>query len=233
MKTGNPKQAAILGIVAVGAVGFLGSSLFSTFASGSTPSSAVQETVKPADPATQPAAEPGDDTPATIKLPANEPDDSGNNEFESDLPPKIKKTPFGKPGAKKPTNKATDKTQPQSLAKGGKKVSEGDPETRPIDPTWKENPGLPSTDEMPAGGIGSDSKDPDKDQPKPIMIRFEGFIDAGHPVAIIRIGDSQYTADQGEGLPYGIRVIAMTSEKLTLSIRGRRKSVWIGREVQL
>jgi hypothetical protein len=71
------------------------------------------------------------------------------------------------------------------------------------------------------------------DKPKPIMIRFEGYVDAGNPVAIIRIGESQFTADQGEGLSYGIRVLAITSEKLTLSIRGRQKSVWIGREVQL
>jgi len=225
VKTGNPKQAVILGIVAVGALGFLGSSLFSTFASGSTPTPAVvEEKSKSPDPADSTAK------PADNKLPTNEPDDGGNEEFESDLPPKIEKTPFRKPDAKKPTAKVGEKKQPVSLRKPTRAGSQGEQEITPLDPTTGGHPELPPTNEMPAGG--SDTPET-SDKSKPIMIRFEGFIDAGNPVAIIRIGDSQYTADQGEGLPYGIRVIAMTSEKLTLSIRGRRKSVWIGREVQL
>ncbi|MEI7576645.1 MAG: hypothetical protein WCK51_07115 [Armatimonadota bacterium] len=223
MKTGNPKQAVILAVVAVGAIGFLGTSLFSTFASGSTPAPApVEIKEKSPDPAVTTTK------PSSEKLPATEPGES--EEIESDLPPKIDKTPFGKLEPKKPIATVGDKKPPASLPKAGRKGSQAERETTPLDPTSENHPGLPATGELPAGGGEAPEN---ADTPKPIMIRFEGFVDAGNPVAIIRIGESQYTADQGEGLPYGIRVIAMTSEKLTLSIRGRRKSVWIGREVQL
>ena len=225
MKTGNPKQAAILGVVAVAALGFLGSSLFSTFASGSTPTPVTAE-----ENAKSPDANPKQPGSGDDKLPAIEPDESGSQNLGSDLPPKIEKTPFGKPETTKPSPQVIQDKQPSELPKSTRTGSQGERETVPLDPISGDHSGLPPANEMSTGGPDTPET---ADKPKPIMIRFEGFIDAGNPVAIIRIGDSQYTADQGEGLPYGIRVIAMTSEKLTLSIRGRRKSIWIGREVQL
>lgn len=232
MKTGDPKQAVLLGIVALGAVGFLGSTLFSTFASGSTasPAPAAQDAAKPAEPATEQSA------PTVQKLPENEPSDNDSELEGSELPPKIETTPFGKPAPVKAPKPKDGKKAPAPM--GGKRTGSGaDSGTPPFDPTAEKPEILPDSGEMPPGGLGAGADgaaDPtDKGKAKPIMIRFEGYVDAGNPVAIVRIGNSQYTADQGEGLPYGIRVIAMTSEKLTLSIRGRRKSIWIGREVQL
>ena len=228
MKTGNPKQAAILGIVAVGAIGFLGSSIFSTFASGSTPAPTKEYVAEHE----QKSAEPG--SASVEKLPDTEPDDSRADIGEADLPPKIEKTPFRQPAQKKADGGSDEKGQVAPLAKvkrKGTNSSGSSEETLPVDPNGVTPPTLPGTDGMTPGG--GDSSTSGKEPPKPVMIRFEGYVDAGNPVAIVRIGDSQYTADQGEGLPYGIRVIAITSEKLTLSIRGRRQSVWIGREVQL
>ncbi len=223
MKTGNPKQAAILGIVAVGALGFLGSSLFSTFAAGSTPP--VQEVRAPQEPAA-----------STAKLPENEPGDNAAEGEGNEFPPKIENSPFKATAETAPPKPevapAKPDRKPTSLKGRPPRASDSGEEggLEPTDPFGKGSPTLPPTEEMPPGGGDSPSK---PDAPKPIMIKFEGYVDAGNPVAIIRIGESQYTADQGEGLPNGIRVIAITAEKLTLSIRGRQKSIWIGREVQL
>jgi hypothetical protein len=224
VKTGDPKQAVILGVVALGALGFLGSSLFSSFAGGSTPDPVAnaQNSTQPAEPNS------GSGQTSPDKLPDREPLDIGDDAEDNGFPAKIEKTPFGKPTVQQSGAVTNSKRLPQT-GRQSEFGSKGEPDTAPIDPTSGDQGALPVVDGMAPGG-GSDVA-PDK--PKPIMIRFEGYVDAGNPVAIVRIGDSQFTADQGEGLPYGIRVLAITSEKLTLSIRGRQKSVWIGREVQL
>lgn len=228
MKTGDPKQAAILGVVAIGALGFLGSSLFSAFAGGSTPVPVAnsQSSAQPAESNT------GSGATSPEKLPDKEPLEIGDEADEIDFPPKIEKTPFSKPTLIESGADTSRKYQPARQPRTGGQSELGsnrDRETAPLDPTSTDHTSLPGVDGLTPGTSG----DVAPDKPKPIMIRFEGYVDAGNPVAIVRIGDSQFTADQGEGLPYGIRVLAITSEKLTLSIRGRQKSVWIGREVQL
>ncbi|MDH4388503.1 MAG: hypothetical protein QE269_07240 [Fimbriimonas sp.] len=224
MKTGDPKQAAILGVVAIGTLGFLGSSLFSSFAGGSTPVPVAnsQSSAQPAE------STPGSGATSPEKLPDREPLDIGDEAEDNGFPAKIEKTPFGKPTVKQP-GAVTNSKGLQKTGRQSEFGSKGEQDTAPLDPTSGDQASLPVIDGMTPGGGG----DVASNKPKPIMIRFEGYVDAGNPVAIIRIGESQFTADQGEGLPYGIRVLAITSEKLTLSIRGRQKSVWIGREVQL
>ena len=224
MKTGDPKQAVILGVVALGAVGFLGSTIFSSFAGGSTPApvAKTQSSTQVAEPSS------GSGKTSPEKLPDREPLDIGDEAEDNGFPAKIEKTPFGKPTVKQPGAVTNSKGLPQT-GRQSEFGSKEERDTAPLDPTSGDQASLPVIDGMTPGGGG----DVASDKPKPIMIRFEGYVDAGNPVAIIRIGDSQFTADQGEGLPYGIRVLAVTSEKLTLSIRGRQKSGWIGREVQL
>jgi hypothetical protein len=236
MKTGNPKQAAVLGVLAAGALCFLGSSIFSTFATGSTPEAVasnprIDNAVRPAEVKAPEASANADATEesgtASEKLPAVEPDVIDEQTKMVEAPPRISKTPFGKVKVVqtvKAPNKAGKSTKSrESVGDQGF----DDERVPPTNPFAGQGAGLPNAAE------GSTEPKTKAEPPKTISIRFEGYVNAGNPVAIIRIGDSQYTADQGEGLPNGIRIIAITPEKLTLSIKGRQKSIWIGREVQL
>ena len=239
MKTGNPKQAAVLGVLAAGALCFLGSSIFSTFATGSTPEAVastprIDNAVRPAEVKAPDASANADAAEesgtASEKLPAVEPDVIDEQTKKVEAPPRISKTPFGKVKVVqtvKPPSQTTSLSKPKPNRGPGGDDSFDDERVPPTNPFAGQGTGLPNAAE------GSTEPKTKAEPPKTISIRFEGYVNAGNPVAIIRIGDSQYTADQGEGLPNGIRIIAITPEKLTLSIKGRQKSIWIGREVQL
>jgi hypothetical protein len=239
MKTGNPKQAVVLGVLAAGALCFLGSTIFSTFATGSTPEPAAnnpridhairEPEAKVAEaPVNVEAAE--ESGAASEKLPVVTPDVINEQTKTVEAPPRISKTPFGKGKVVqtvKPPSQTTSSSKPKPNRGPGGDDSFDDERVPPTNPFAGQGTGLPNAAE------GSTEPKTKAEPPKTISIRFEGYVNAGNPVAIIRIGDSQYTADQGEGLPNGIRIIAITPEKLTLSIKGRQKSIWIGREVQL
>lgn len=226
MKVGDKKQAVILGVVAVGALLFLGNTILTSFGSASTP------------PQVDTAARAPENPPASAvgKLPETEPSEAGSEPMDSGQPDRIEKTPFAPPSTPAPKRATvSEKSSHTEQASGDGKLPKlpGDTgETVPVNPMDRSQD-AGALDDARRGPIDDSNPSAEPEKPKPITVKFEGYVDAGNPVAIIRIGESQYTADQGEGLPHGIRVIAITAEKLTLSVRGRLKSVWIGREVQL
>lgn len=221
MKIGNQKQAIALGVVAVGSLGFLGNSIFSSFGGGS-PAPSVEE-VK-------------EEKPKPTPLPENEPNgDAPANSNDVQIAPAVfERNYFGAERTKVTTNApvkpkaATRKPEPSEQ-------NEGKSEFEHLGTFNPAGPSLPDANSGEKPPTSGDSAEATKATPKleVVTLKYEGFVDAGNPVAILAIGENRFTVDQGDRLPSGVRVLAITPEKLTLSIKGRNRTLWLGKEINL
>ncbi len=225
MKIGNQKQAIALGVVAVGSLGFLGNSIFSSFGGGS-PAPSVEE-VK-------------EEKPKPTALPENEPNggaaaEAPANSNDVQIAPAVFERNYFGAERTKVTTKAPVKPKAATRKPEPSNQNDGKSEFENLGTFNPSGPSLPDASSGEKPPTSGDSAEATKATPKPevVTLKYEGFVDAGNPVAILAIGENRFTVDQGDRLPSGVRVLAITSEKLTLSIKGRNRTLWLGKEINL
>jgi len=66
----------------------------------------------------------------------------------------------------------------------------------------------------------------------PVTMRFDGYVNAGNPMAILTFKGISYTVSVGEILPDGLKVVTISSEKITVSKGKSIKTILVGREIE-
>jgi hypothetical protein len=261
MKTGDPKQAAILGIVAVGAIGFLGKTLFGSFAGGGN--------VKPVAVAVR-EGKPEDRTAERADAGNNQDQKPSNSTSESVTKRKDKEgtesnsssLSLSRDAFAVPTNAKRDPVSSDPVS-DAKRVAEAAAERAKTSSTATDQPDPRlSSRGFPPGGFpgfrnrGSELPPADPNNPpsfnsnessdlnrtkdkkitkpeKALEVRYEGFVNAGNPVAVIRVGEQTFNVELNDALLDGIRVVQISDEKVVLMVRGKSRTAWLGRTVNL
>jgi hypothetical protein len=222
MKTGNKTQAIVLGVVATGAIGFLGRTLLSSFSGSQGPASR---------PASADRVASDKEQLAPLVSSSREP-----RSTSIVIPAVLKNDAFSNPLL---ATKKTDSSQPEtpkSISKGnGESVvpiqpSESEFTLPPnVEPDVKPKQNTPDENSK-TNRTHSESKE--KAEVK-LKVLYQGFIDAGNPVAILSVNGVSTNIELNSALGSDIKVIFISSEKVTLRFRSKSVSVAIGKEVQL
>lgn len=242
MKVGDKKQAIILGVVAVGSVGFLGKSVLETFIGGGSPQSAAVP-VREAK-ATSPAPSP---VPQNGSKPAQEPVNSGVfpevKEGESappvtqvamkqDVPIELYNDGFAAPILK---NGGVDSKETTSEKKENKEKEEPPKATKPEKP--KQPKSMKGSIPLPVIGGGSgiggskfDAK-PDENtgkdqQPKKedskSTLRFCGLVESKKKMAIIEFQGQSMTVSKGQMVDDDLYIVDVSFNSIKVQ-RGLKK----------
>ena len=215
MKVGDKKQATILGVVAAGAILFLGKSAFDAFSGGksATPAVNVAQNI----PTAQVASASTNSTTAgapsmtvatsTSKVAVEEKKlsdsfiDIGNDGF---VPPVAKQEPVVTPpveeGAKAPDKKGS--------------VGPSCSIPVPVSPQLSGNIGFSDGDENTDESTGGNRKS--KEEGKTVEVRFFGFIEEGKKLAILAYGDSTFTVNAGDKVGRDITVVKVEADRIVL-----------------
>lgn len=218
MKTGNKTQAILLGVVATGAIGFLGKTLLSSFGgsqgAASRPVIAERASTKKQEVATQVSTS-RESRSSNIVIPAV----LKNDAFSSPLLA-TKKINSSQPEAPKGNREGVEPIQPSESE--FTLPPNVEPDVKPKQNTPDENSEINRT--------LSESKE--KAEVK-LKVLYQGFIDAGYPVAVLSVNGVSTNVELNSALGTDIKVIFISSEKITLRFRSKSVSVTIGKEVQL
>jgi hypothetical protein len=234
MKVGDKKQAIGLGIVAVGAIGFLGNSIVGAFGGSSNP------TPSPAKPAPEQkkvvtSKETNSDS-STADLSITKGDSSSDTKT-SELPAEgeifLYRDSF-----------VAAKSQPLrpnvERKKKGRSLPGGSPAVQPLDPFSGSGdapppmngklPNVSDPDEI----TGKDRRlKPEEAKPKEqLEVRYEGFVEAHSRMAIVSVNGAQITADEGDALSSGVRLLKIEEDRILVIVKSTRKTIWLGKGVK-
>lgn len=248
MKIGDQKQAIALGVVAVGALGFLGKTAIGMF-SGSAPRPLVVKELRGSASADNPdptdskaTTEPKTDEQTETKTSEATPIEATANDATPKLEPAPKATatiqvPLRDAFAKFPTQAKKDSppvsqpkpihipketmTQTSSTDEGGD-VMPKSPFTGDIS-----GPGSKLPNAQPSDGMQSPVKK------EPIKLRFDGFIDAGKPMAVITFKDSTFNVAIGDFIDTDVVIKSITGQRIIVRVGPMLKTIFVGREIEL
>ena len=224
MRVGDKKQAIGLGLAALIAVGMLGKTAFGSFAASNSDQPLVVKEVgtrsSPSGPSSD-RAPVREATAEAAKIPAA---------TEKDNATVIKRDAF-----EKPSMPVRTKTFDEGTLKNGHR-QEGQITPR--------NPGDESISPTPLGGNHSQGApdnpgglpDPTKDKPAPkreFMLRFDGFVEAGSPMAVLSLNGKSFSISVGDVIGNGYTVESISSQKVTIRKQKKTKTIFIGKETQL
>lgn len=216
MKTGDPKQAVVLGVVAFLAIGFVGSTAFKAIKQNSFSAPIEVKELRPEGETTPHVEDQQENASVSASTPVDDIFADAFTPNNTKKPIQIIKEP--RPTEPKPT------------------------ETRPTDPAGSQTnssqetipPWPPMSGEIEGGKVPTKSSKPaTKPEKKGHSLRYIGFIESGSRCAIVSIDGLQTTVSEGDELWDGAKISSITSEFIKLKSGRATNSVGIGREKKL
>lgn len=235
MKLGDQKQAIALGVVALFAIGFLAKTAFGAFGGQGSKPIVVQE-LRGGPARSQPVASATNSpaTPPTQNEPVKAPEkNAAPNLAVRDAFAKFATQTDGKPkAAMRPVPNQgfwPQESQVSNSDRGPETVPPANPMANAIgnDPPTGAETSVTGKD-SPKGGSSQTSVE----KKDPITVRFDGYVNAGTPMAVLTYKGASYTVTVGEVLSDGVKVLGFTSEKITLSKGKSVKTIFVGRETE-
>ena len=236
MRVGDHKKAAVLGVVAIIALGFVGKTALGAFSGhgSNQPLKVINQggPIQGSEPTTAPAP-----VDSTEKTPNSAPNQSSAMPTNPGL---IVRDAFTKPESQKPVKTSQFETAQRS--KSCETYSESTP-ANPFDPGIAGNlpPGdskpdpksIPGTDDQSKGPKTEATKDIETKKSKPsVVVKFEGFVDAGSPMGIISIQGSSFSVRVGEVVDGGYKILSISNDKIKIQKGQFTKTISIGKETQ-
>ena len=223
MRVGDKKQAIGLGLAALIAVGMLGKTAFGSFAASNSDQPLVVKEVGTRSAPSGPSSDRAPVREATAeaaKIPAA---------TEKDNATVIKRDAFEKPSMPARTKAFNEGT----LIKGrhqNTSISPDDPASESMTPLGGNLPN--------AGGANKQGEGPDikKDKPAPkpeFTLRFDGFVEAGSPMAVVSLNGKSFSISVGDVIGNGYTVESISSQKVTIRKQKKTKTILIGKETEL
>lgn len=240
MKIGDQKQAMGLGLVAVIAIGFLAKTALGSFAGKTTNKPIEVKDLRggpaPAEKSTSVTSSPGPtgtnppvktpSTPVTMGATPDPKQAINSNLSVRDAFAKFATRPSGPP--KGLSNSGTPQTNwREEYSTTGSKI-EGEVSPANV------NAGLEDPRNKEAGaGKPKNEVPPTLPKKDPIILRFDGYVNAGSPMAVLTYKGATYTVAVGDVLPDGLKVESITNEKIKLSKGKDIKTILVGRESEI
>ena len=228
MKVGDSRQAILLGAVAVAAIGFLIKTAVGSFMGKVSNAPMVVKDLRggeaPKDATLTPSKDesPQQASPAPTSMIESHP--TGGPYYIRDAFAKIppKGTATGQSGA------ASNRKMPSPM----------DPREYTFDDGGDSKPSLPNAQSQTQGMVGSISEkspgvEANAPQKESLMVRFDGFVDAGSPMAILTYKGATYTVSKGDPVADGMVVEMIWSDKILLRKDKKTIRVLVGREVEI
>lgn len=223
MRVGDKKQAIGLGLAALIAVGMLGKTAFGSFAASNSDQPMVVKEI---------GARSAPSNPSSDRIPDRQLNPEAlkaQTRVEKENSTVIKRDAFEKPSITVRT-KAFDEG---ALIKGRRsngQISPKDPNAESMSPLGGTLP-IPGVGDKPVEG--PDAKK-DKPVPKPeFTLRFDGFVDAGSPMAVLSLNGKSFSTSVGDVIGTGYTVESISSQKITIRKQNKTKTILIGKETEL
>lgn len=227
MKVGDSRQAILLGVVAVAAIGFLIKTAVGSFMGKVSNAPMVVKDLRGGDAPKEAATSPSKDVSPQESIPA--PTQAIDSHPTSG--PYFIRDAFAKIPPKEPAGTATNHVF----------TSPVDPREYTNDDVGDGKPTLPDAQPQAqgmAGSIGGSSPDSmsktqEAPQKESLTIRFDGFVDAGSPMAVLTYKGATYTVSPGDPVADGIVVEMIWSDKVLLRKDKKTIRVLVGKEVEI
>lgn len=231
MKTGNPKQAIGLGVVALIAIGILGKTAFGAFGGENASRPLVVQELR--GPETGLPAKSAPSPTVGTNVSTSKTDANTNTEYQG--PTYVVRDAFAKPPMRTQSFPGTDRGDLQG--KGPNFSQFNNEAIPPVDPDFLPHTDPPVDTKANKEGPKNDTKKPEQPKENPVAqikvkIRFDGFVDAGSPTAIVSIDGKNFNIGIGEILLNGYKVSAISSDKITVQKNKETKTIYIGRETE-
>ena len=208
MKVGDPKQARILTVIAVGAVAFV---VIQLLPGGGPTVGQVSQQIQ--------------DRLQSLKE-SSEKNAEGTRAF----PPMLARNVFDHPYLAKSKSEA-DSENLDKPAKGKTASTETFPDQSVVPPAL---PGLPELETVPMDGSEeSKPKLPREPEMKSVVITVEGVILRPSPTALITVEQESRTPTVGDVIANGYRLLKITEDAVILSHKGKKKTVPVGGSLTL
>jgi hypothetical protein len=227
MKLGDKKQAIGLGVGAFIAIGMLAKTAFATFAKTGSDDRVVVRDIGGA-PTPINDTEKASDRSQPITEPTK-------NQQSEEYSKSIRRDAFEVPFVPAKTKPFESGMRRQAAIN-----RETTQETGSIPPASVDigkNPDLSGT--VPSGGgarLGDQGPDKTKVAPKKsadIFIRYDGFVEAGSPMAVVSINGKSLSVEVGSSLSHEIEIDTITNKKITLHKGNLKKTIYIGKETKI
>jgi hypothetical protein len=235
MKVGDKKQAIALGIAALFALGMLGKTALGSLSKGGGNQPLVVKEV--GGPAGKPDSSSQDQHP-----PASEPASrSSGDQVQVDNSTPIKRDAFNKPFVPEKTKPFEQANQPPKI--GGESYSKTD-ENEPatvggvVDGTASD-PGTGMDPPLPKGEIDPNKVGESKPKQSPLpkvevpSARYDGFVEAGSPMAVISFKGKHFSVNVGDSLGLGYTVESISGQKIRIRKGKVVKTILIGQETKI
>lgn len=231
MKTGNPKQAIGLGVVALIAIGILGKTAFGAFGGENASRPLVVQELRGTETGLPAKSEPSPTVGTNVSTSKTD----ANTSTEYQGPTYIVRDAFAKPPMRTQSFPGTGRED--MLYKGPNSPTFNNDTIPPVDPDFPVPTDPPVDTKVNKEGPKNESKKPEQPKENPVAqikvkIRFDGFVDAGSPAAIVSIDGKNFNIGIGEILFNGYKVSEISNDKITVQKNKETKTIYIGRETE-
>jgi len=234
MKVGDKKQAIGLGIGAFIALGMLGKTAFGTLAKGGSNQPLV---IKEAGGAPVRADAQAQDQHLPAPVPAS---GNSNDQIQVDNSTPIKRDAFEKPFVPEKTKSFETSKQPPKITGESYSRTNENPtaEVTGVVDGADNNSGT-NSDPLPKGEIDPNKVDESKPKQNPLpkvdfpTARYDGFVEAGSPMAVVTFKGKSFSVNVGDSLGLGYTVESISGQKIRIRKGKVVKTILIGQETKI
>ena len=234
MKVGDKKQAIGLGIGAFIALGMLGKTAFGTLAKGGSNQPLV---IKEAGGAPVKADAQAQDLHLPAPAPAS---GNSNDQIQVDNSTPIKRDAFEKPFVPEKTKSfETSKQPPKITGESYSKPDENPPADVSVGADGTSNNSGSSTNSLPKGDIDPNKVEESKAKQNPLpkvevpTARYDGYVEAGSPMAVITFKGKSFSVNVGDSLGLGYTIESISGQKIRIRKGKVVKTILMGQETKI